>query len=217
MKLPALTVLLVFAVAAPLAAAPLVACPDCGSDVSSRAVFCPHCGAPGEAIAEAAAAAAQPDDSADEAEVPAEPVPPPDAFLLARVNGRDTRALPVAFPDGPFALLPSSALDGLETLEFFFPSTSLPAAYGAPALSPGNLLVRFPLLGDLAALALHPLAANPGEGFAFDPAADPPGDAAPVAAVRIPGAEDVPLSDAIPWRTVSPKELKTLAHAKESP
>ena len=41
-----------------LEAAPLVACPDCGGKVSVRAVFCPHCGAPGEAIAEVAAAPA---------------------------------------------------------------------------------------------------------------------------------------------------------------
>lgn len=34
-------------------AANLVECPDCGKDVSPRAISCPHCGCPGEFIAEA--------------------------------------------------------------------------------------------------------------------------------------------------------------------
>ena len=35
-----------------LLGANLVKCPDCGKDVSARAVSCPHCGCPGAAIAE---------------------------------------------------------------------------------------------------------------------------------------------------------------------
>ncbi len=34
-------------------AAELIPCPDCDGQVSSRAVMCPHCGCPGDAIAEA--------------------------------------------------------------------------------------------------------------------------------------------------------------------
>jgi hypothetical protein len=34
------------------AVSPLIACPDCGASVSKRAVSCPHCGCPGDAIAE---------------------------------------------------------------------------------------------------------------------------------------------------------------------
>ena len=35
-------------------AAQLIPCPDCGGDVSRRALMCPNCGLKGEVIAEAA-------------------------------------------------------------------------------------------------------------------------------------------------------------------
>ena len=37
-------------------AAQLIPCPDCGGDVSRRALMCPNCGLKGEVIAEAAKA-----------------------------------------------------------------------------------------------------------------------------------------------------------------
>ena len=41
---------------APLGAVQLIPCPDCGRDVSRRALMCPNCGLKGEVIAEAAKA-----------------------------------------------------------------------------------------------------------------------------------------------------------------
>ena len=207
--------------AMPLAAAPLVACPDCGGSVSARAVFCPHCGAPGEAIAEAAAAATEgeageaPEGDGEEEEAPAEATG--DAVLFARVNGRDVYALPVAWPDGPCAILPAAALAGLETLELIQPSTALPVPYGAPAVSRDGRLVRLPLAADTAGIAFHPLAGAAADGFVFDPDAMPPAGPSPVAAVRVPGADDIPLSAAILWQTVSPRALKTILNQKETP
>ncbi len=203
-----------------LEAAPLVACPDCGGRVSSRAVSCPHWGAPGEAIAEVAAAPADAEeDGGGEVEGMADGTEGAtgDNVLFARVNGRDVYALPVAWPDGPCAILPAAALSGLETLELIQPSTALPVPYGAPAVSRDGRLVRLPLVGEAGGIAFHPLAGAADGGFVFDPDAMPPEGAAPVAVVRVPGADDVPLSAAILWQTVSPRALKSILNQKESP
>ena len=46
----------VLAVISPSGAAQLIPCPDCGGDVSRRALMCPNCGLKGEMIAEPAKA-----------------------------------------------------------------------------------------------------------------------------------------------------------------
>ena len=209
-----------------LAAVPLVDCPDCGGRVSSRAVMCPHCGAPAEAIAEAVAALEA------EKEVPQKT---PDNVLVAKVNGRECYALPVAMKDGAFAVLPASALDGLETLELFFASTNAPVAYGTPSVAQGAPFVRLPITETN--LTFHAIAAKADEGFAFDSAALPPEGAKPVASVRIGGRfvetslpsaaggdaptarpSDIPLSDKLLWCDVPPRELKALFNqSKEKP
>ena len=209
-----------------LAAAPLVDCPDCGGRVSSRAVMCPHCGAPAEAIAEAVAALEA------EKEVPKKT---PDNVLVAKVNGCECYALPVAMKDGAFAVLPASALDGLETLELFFASTNAPVAYGTPSVAQGAPLVRLPITETN--LTFHAIATKADEGFAFYSASLPPEGAEPVASVRIGGRfvetslpsaagrdaptarpPEIPLSDKLLWRDVPPRELKALFHQpKEKP
>lgn len=140
-----------------------------------------------------------------------------DNVLFARVNGRDVYTLPVAWPGGACAILPAAALARLETLELIQPSTALPVPYGAPAVSRDGRLVRLPLAGEAGGIAFHPLAGAADGGFVFDPDAMPPEGAAPVAAVRVPGAENVPLSAAILWQTVSPRALKSILNQKESP
>lgn len=214
-----------------LAAAPLVDCPDCGGRVSSRAVMCPHCGAPAEAIAEAVAALEA------EKEVPKKT---PDNVLVAKVNGCECYALPVAMKDGAFAVLPASALDGLETLELFFASTNAPVAYGTPSVAQGAPLVRLPITETN--LTFHAIATKADEGFAFDSASLPPEGAEPVASVRVapsggaggspaeiqrqctiadgPSAppDVIPLSEKLLWRDVPPRELKALFNQpKEKP
>ena len=221
MRFSLLTIALIPAL---LAAAPLVDCPDCGGRVSSRAVMCPHCGAPREAIAEAVAALeAEREESQKE----------PDSVLVAKVNGRACYALPVAMKDGAFAVLPADALAGLETLELFFASTNLPVAYGTPSVAQGAPLVRLPL--SETNLTFHAIAANAVEGFVFDSNALPPEGAQSVAAVRecgravgaslpdAPGRDvstkrppaDIPLSDKLIWRDVSPRELKDMFNPKK--
>lgn len=180
-------------------AAPLIDCPDCGGSVSSRAVMCPHCGAPAEAIAEAVAAL-----EAKKEEAPKEP----DNVLVAKINSRECYALPVAMKDGAFAVLPADALVGLETLELFFASTNLPVAYGTPSVAQGAPLVRLPI--SETNLTFHAIAANARESFVFDPASLPPEGAKPVAAVR-----DIPLSDKLLWRDVPPRELKDMFNPKK--
>lgn len=202
-------------------AAPLVACPDCGGSVSARAVFCPHCGAPGEAIAEAAAGTAageageEREGDGEEGESTAKATG--DNVLFAQVNGRDVYALPVAWPDGACAILPAAALAGVETLELIQPSTALPVPYGAPSVSRDGWLVRLPLVGEAGGIAFHPLAGAAADGFVFDPDAMPPAGPSPVAAVHVPGADDIPLSAAILWQTVSPRALKSILNQKETP
>ena len=69
----------------------LIPCPDCGRDVSRRAVMCPNCGLKGEVIAEAAKAIP---------EVAAGDVLDVDCGTCA------AHALPVEMSDGKYAVLP---------------------------------------------------------------------------------------------------------------
>ena len=137
--------------------------------------------------------------------------------------------------DGAFAVLPASALDGLETLELFFASTNAPVAYGTPSVAQGAPLVRLPITETN--LTFHAIAAKTDEGFAFDSASLPPEGAKPVASVRIGGRfvetslpsaagrdaptarpSDIPLSDKLLWRDVPPRELKAFFNqSKEKP
>ena len=80
----------------------LIPCPDCGRDVSRRAVMCPNCGLKGEVIAEAAKAIP---------EVAAGDVLDVDCGTCA------AHALPVEMSDGKFAVLPLDPVLGAATVK----------------------------------------------------------------------------------------------------
>ena len=113
--------------------AELVNCPDCSKPVSSRAVFCPSCGCPGEAIAEAA------DNSARDN------VKTPDRLIKIESDGRAGFAFPVEMADGLFAVAPLEFLLSADSVSLSFISTNTPIAYLMPEVAVNAPLVRFPI------------------------------------------------------------------------
>ena len=110
----------------------LMPCPDCGREVSKRALMCPNCGCKGEVIAEEAARLAK-----------AEEPPPPDDAILADFGDRKERATPVMFGEKPYAVLPLEKLVGLKTMMFSFVSTNEPINYASIEVAGTMPLVRF--------------------------------------------------------------------------
>ena len=110
----------------------LIPCPDCGREVSKRALMCPNCGCKGEVIAEEAARLAKAE----------EPLPPDDA-ILADFGDRKERATPVMFGEKPYAVLPLDKLVGLKTMTFSFVSTNAPINYASIEVAGTMPLVRF--------------------------------------------------------------------------
>ena len=110
----------------------LMPCPDCGREVSKRALMCPNCGCKGEVIAEEAARLTK-----------AEEPPPPDDAILADFGDRKERATPVMFGEKPYAVLPLEKLVGLKTMTFSFVSTNAPINYASIEVAGSMPLVRF--------------------------------------------------------------------------
>jgi len=110
----------------------LIPCPDCGREVSKRALMCPNCGCKGEVIAEEAARLAK-----------AAKPPPPDDAILADFGDRKERATPVMFGEKPYAVLPLEKLIGLKTMTFSFVSTNAPIGYASIEVASAMPLVRF--------------------------------------------------------------------------
>lgn len=113
--------------------ATLLPCPDCGGAVSRRAVMCPKCGCPGEAIAE----------SAQRAEGPVRKEP--DTFLRANFGDRIEAAHPVLMDGAHYAVMDFEKVVGLQTLELMFASTNAPVAYGKPQLARSVPILRLPI------------------------------------------------------------------------
>ena len=110
----------------------LMPCPDCGREVSKRALMCPNCGLKGEGIAAEAARLAK-----------AEEPPPPDDAILADFGDRKERAMPVMFGDKPYAVMPLEKLVGLKTMTLSFDSTNAPISYASIEVASEWPLVRF--------------------------------------------------------------------------
>lgn len=115
--------------AAALALMALIACPDCGREVSRRAVSCPGCGCPGAAIAE----------RAKELEKRKEP----DAYAIAHGGAEEFRALPVMMDGAGYLVMPLEHTFGMETLNFTMASKGGTLEYGAPEVALEVPLVRF--------------------------------------------------------------------------
>ena len=110
----------------------LMACPDCGHEVSKRAFMCPNCGLKGEVIVEEAARLAK-----------AEEPPPPDERIKVDFGDHIDFAEPVMFGDKPFAVLPLEKMVGLKTLTLSFVSTNAPIEYATIEVADNAPLVRF--------------------------------------------------------------------------
>ena len=113
--------------------ASLVHCPDCSKPVSSRAVFCPSCGCPGEVIAEAATNSVL------------DSVKAPDRLIKIEADGRAGFALPVEMADGLFAVAPLEFLLSADSVTLTFVSTNASIVYAMPEVAVDAPLVRFPV------------------------------------------------------------------------
>lgn len=114
------------------ARAGLIPCPDCERPVSERAVFCPQCGCPPEAIAEAAKALKE-----------AEPPKPPAETLLAISNRGTFLLYPTTWDKRYYLVGDLAALEGVQTLLVSNVTHQLEVSYRAPKLACAEPLVFF--------------------------------------------------------------------------
>lgn len=100
----------------------LIACPDCTAQVSKRAVFCPHCGCPKEAIEEAVKAL--------------EPkVIPPAETLLGETNRGKLTLYPCIYDNEPVLMADLADVEDIETLLLSNPLHNCSVDYSKPRLS----------------------------------------------------------------------------------
>ena len=103
----------------------LVSCPDCGRDVSRRALMCPNCGLRGEAIAEYAKLI---------------PEPRIGDVLDVDCDGVKAAAIPVEMDDRKFAVLPLDPALGVSQLRLWH--NGKPVAWSVPELAVDAPIVR---------------------------------------------------------------------------
>jgi hypothetical protein len=118
----------------PLFGEKLMPCPDCGQNVSKRALMCPKCGCKGEIIERVAK------------ELKTKPRPKHlDRWVNADLGAVSFRALPVRMDDDNFIVIPLEKTFNLKTLTFSYASTNLTITYGIPEVAVDAPLVRFPI------------------------------------------------------------------------
>lgn len=116
----------------PALAASLIPCPDCEQQVSERAVFCPHCGCPPEAIAEAAKALRE--------EV--KPIPP--AETLLGISNRGTFQLyPTLWDKRHYLVADLADLEDVQTLLISNVTHLVEVPYRSPKIACKEPLVFF--------------------------------------------------------------------------
>jgi len=113
-------------------AANLTPCPDCEQQVSPRAVLCPHCGCPGQAIKDAVA----------EREAATRPLP---VYPVASFKAGSAEGVAVGYTDGidNYLLLDAYPLMGAASLEIMPLTTDAPIAYHTMQVAAQTPLVRF--------------------------------------------------------------------------
>ena len=112
----------------------LMPCPDCGYEVSKRALMCPKCGCKGDII----------ESAAKKLDLKDKPKPL-DRWVDADLGEDSFRALPVCMDDENFVVIPLEKTFNLETLTFSYASTNLTITYGIPEVAVDAPLVRFPI------------------------------------------------------------------------
>lgn len=112
----------------------LMPCPDCGYEVSKRALMCPKCGCKGDVI----------ESAAKKLDLKDKPKPL-DHWVDADLGEDSFRALPVRMDDENFVVIPLEKTFNLETLTFSYASTNLTISYGIPEVAVDAPLVRFPI------------------------------------------------------------------------
>lgn len=107
-------------------------CPDCGTQVSSRAVWCPACGCPGQAIAEAAKAA-----------LATQRPKPPAKTLVGHSDRGDFSVWPLRMGERCLLLADLADVEGVRTLTISNAVHGLAVDYRAPALAETLPVVAF--------------------------------------------------------------------------
>lgn len=131
MRWAGLFIILIF-VCLPVFAVNLVPCPDCEQQVSPRALLCPHCGCPGQAIKDAVA------------EREAANRPPP-IYPVAVFKAGVQEGVAVAYTDGEtrYLLLNAYPLMGAASLEITPVATNTSIPYHTMQVAADAPLVRF--------------------------------------------------------------------------
>lgn len=102
----------------------LINCPDCAGRVSKRAVFCPHCGCPKEAI--------------EEAVKTLEPkvIPPAETIIGEANNGSSPLIfIPCIYDNEPVLMVDLAMVEGIDTLILSNPLHDCAVDYSKPRLS----------------------------------------------------------------------------------
>ena len=110
----------------------LIPCPDCEQPVSPRALMCPRCGCPGDAIRKAVTE----QESKDQ---------PPPLYPVARFKTDGTTGTAVAYTEAgkTYLILDATSLFGTTSLEILPLTTNAPIAYHAMQAAQNAPLVRF--------------------------------------------------------------------------
>jgi hypothetical protein len=128
----------------------LIGCPDCDQPVSSRAVMCPHCGCPGDAIKEAAAKLVVEEAALENLSVV--------KVITDKTNGH---AVAIMVSDQRFVVFDANLLVDASSMETLLINTNESVLYQDLQMANDSMLVRF---GTDSTNLLYLSKAAPNEG-----------------------------------------------------